>query len=390
MKRVAVIAATIFATLSVALLLWEFRGVAGLFVISLIVAAMARAPIDLLMRRHVARGWATFIVYGLSISLVVAAIIFLGPILIRQLPALAAELSQWYAAQRAAWSYGNTVQQVMAQQLPTPEQLGLFLFNAEAGNPLDGLVGVTQNVLSWVGQAILVVVLSIYWSMDRVYFERLWLSLLPPEQRIHARNIAQALERGVGAYARSEILQSVLAGTLLAAGFWLIGVKYPLSLALIAAAAWLIPLVGALIALLPTLLIGSLSGPLVAVLAAGYMLIIFALMEFGVEPRLARRRRSGLIMALLVTIALVDAFGLMGLLAAPPLAMAIKILVDELLRPAEAKVDTLEDYVESLLKRMALLGEKMNGDDMTPPPHIVNLYQRLVQLLEKVEAFHTS
>ena len=74
---------------------------------------------------------------------------------------------------------------------------------------------------------VLVVVLSIYWASDSRYFERFWLSLLPlPEPRLARQPMADA-GNGIGAYVRSEIAQSLLAGALLGAGYHLLGLSYP-------------------------------------------------------------------------------------------------------------------------------------------------------------------
>ncbi|MCZ7672142.1 MAG: AI-2E family transporter [Chloroflexi bacterium] len=74
---------------------------------------------------------------------------------------------------------------------------------------------------------LVILFLSLYWSLDRVRFERLWLSLLPPEQRARARDIWQTIESDLGSYIRSEVAQSLLAGLLLGLGYWALGSPTP-------------------------------------------------------------------------------------------------------------------------------------------------------------------
>src|SRR6185369_9351425 len=102
-------------------------------------------------------------------------------------------------------------------------------------------------------------ILSVYWSTNQVHFERLWLSLLPAEQRKLARNVWRTIELELGAYIRSEIIQSFLAGFLLTIGYWMLGCPYPALLGVFGAIAWLIPLVGAPLAMVLPLLVGLLS-----------------------------------------------------------------------------------------------------------------------------------
>src|SRR5690606_33866595 len=96
----------------------------------------------------------------------------------------------------------------------------------------EAVINVTQNLGAIIGQFLLAMVLSIYWTADQLRFERFWLSLLPVVQRARAREVWHSIEAQVGAYLRSEIAQSVLAGLLLAPGFWVMGIDYPLIWAL--------------------------------------------------------------------------------------------------------------------------------------------------------------
>ena len=55
----------------------------------------------------------------------------------------------------------------------------------------------------------------------------------------------RTLEQELGAYTRSEVIQSLLAVLLLGTGYWLLGSQYPALLAVVGAIAWLVPVVGA-------------------------------------------------------------------------------------------------------------------------------------------------
>ncbi len=57
-------------------------------------------------------------------------------------------------------------------------------------------------------------------------------------------------------------------------------------------------------------------------------------MEFYLEPRLYTRTRYWRVLVLLIMLAMTDAFGLLGLLASPPLATALQIWINNLLIPA--------------------------------------------------------
>jgi predicted PurR-regulated permease PerM len=84
-----------------------------------------------------------------------------------------------------------------------------------------------------VSGAAVILFLSIYWIINQIHFERLWLSLLPTGLRRQARDIWRTIEIDLGAYMRSELFQSLAAGLLLGLGYWALGSPYPVLLALI-------------------------------------------------------------------------------------------------------------------------------------------------------------
>ena len=234
-------------------------------------------------------------------------------------------------------------------------------------------------------QSLLVVVISLYWAADKLRIERLLLSLIASEQRTRARTTWREIESGLGAYLRSEVAQSLLAGALLTVCFLLLGVRYPITQALLASLAWLLPLVGGVLAVIPVLLIGLFISPLTAVLATLVTLTVFAFLEFVVERKLYPRERYGSVLVLLITLIMVEALGVAGLLVAPPLAAAMQIALTEWLRPVPVVAEAQPDVsLERLKVRLAEVQARLDQVEM-PAPRTQNLLARLTQLVAKVE-----
>jgi len=394
MKHLALITITIFATVATVLILWQFLSIVLLFVASLALAATIREPIEFLVRHRVPKNLALILVLLISAMIIVIFFAATGYVLAERLPMAIRDFSTEYAAKRQAWAAGTTMQHALAQRLPPVERLTDLFVGSDATNLMNMALGITTNIANGLAQLVLVIFLSIEWASAHLWFERLWLSLVPPERRAQARQLWYTIESGVGAYLRSELIQSLLSGFILTAGFWVMGVKYPILLAWMGALLWLIPLVGGVIALIPALLIGWLGGPILAILAALYMLIVFGIMEFVVEPRLDKRRRAGSILGLVVAIAMIDALGLVGLLVAPPLTVAIQILLDAWLRPAPPVVASTVVDAETKLKTLQTrFGEVQTalGQLEEPlPPHTANLYERFTELVTQVDQLHSS
>ena len=334
MKRVAINVAVVLAIITAFVVAWQLLSIVLLFIISLVIAATARGPIDKLMAYGLPRGPAMMVVYGVGVVGTIALFYGLSVALGGEFSVLGQDLVVAYNWLQANWQNGQSVGSVVAQRLPTPEQFAALIGTGETATITQALIGLAQGLGNFAGQLPLAIVVSIYWTADELRFERLWLSLLPPEARAKGRNIWRTLEEGVGAYIRSEAVQSLLAGVLITGGYWLLAIAYPVLWGVIAGFTWLIPLVGGLFTIIPlAIFVWMTLGPVTATLAVVYTVAVFALMEFVVERRLYTRDRYGRVLVLVIMVAMVDAFSLLGLLIAPLVATTIQIFLNEMIRP---------------------------------------------------------
>jgi predicted PurR-regulated permease PerM len=391
MKRVASIVAVILAVITLFVVIWQLRQIVLLFIISLTIAATVRAPIDFLMKRRIPRAFATAIVYAIGVIGLFGLLYGLSLPLTNELQQMSQDVTKVYGQLQGRWQTGHSFGAFLAARLPSADQFTAFISGGSDTTSLaEAAIVFTSHLVKNISELLISIILSMYWTTDEVHFERLWLSLLPGEQRVRARNAWHSLESGVGAYVRSELIQSLLAGVALSIGFRLLGLHYPVLWALFVALTWLIPLVGGLIAVIPLWLIASMNGgPLIAIATVFYTVAVLVVMEFFVEKRLYTRDRYAKVLVLLVMVALVDAFGLVGLLVAPIVATAIQIAVNELLAaptrtevsPATAAIDmsTLRarlEEVQTLIHRVEAPSSALR---------IANMAERLEGLLEKAE-----
>ena len=377
MKRVAWFTLVVFATFTLALLFWEFRVAVLLFMLSLVVAATVRPLVDRFAAHRVPRGLALLLTYAIGIGGIIALVVILSGPLLNDLQQLTKNVASGYEQMRTQWPTGSPFQQALAQQLPSTDQL----YQLFTGALPQTVLGITLGSFDLLGQLLIVLVLSIYWSADQEHFKRLWLSLLPFAQRARARLIWQTLESGLGAYLRSQVIQTVLAVILLGLGYQLLGLQYPVALALIGAIGWLIPWVGLLLAVIPALWVGLSSSLALGLIAAAFTIGVLCFLEFVVEPRLFNRRRFSSL--LVVIVVLVDEFGLIGILLASPLATAIQILAGQLMRSTTTVKTTLAQPMSALQAQFASAKSLLAAETIPPGPELNNLVDRLGQLIDQ-------
>jgi predicted PurR-regulated permease PerM len=372
----------VLTTLLALVVLWQFRNVVVYVLISLMLAAAVRPITQSASRPKFVTRLLLTSLYLVGLGIFGFLIFLVGRLLIGDLQQLAQKISLQRAWLLPTSLQGGFVQQALDRWLATPDKL----FEAITGQRqlmLSAVLGFTQGIGGIVSGFLVIFFLSVYWSINQNHFERLWLSLLPSEQRTDVRDIWRTIEHDLGAYIRSEVVQSLLAVLLLGIGYWLLGSHYPALLAVVGAIAWLVPVVGAALAVILPLLLGLLAGTQLSFLTVLYTLIVLIALQVWIEPRLVKHKWNNPILTLVILLAMADAFGLLGIIVAPPLSVVCQILwnllVSDRLAPAPAvQISDLKDRQE----RLHLALEEMQG---SPPRLIVSSMERLKALLEKAE-----
>jgi putative permease len=378
-KRVLVIALGIMTTLLGLVALWQFRVVLVYVLLSLVIAATFR-PISKSESRQNLKTRLLLVLQYLVAFVVVGLLLFIvGRFLIHDFQQLAQNLSEQSAWVLPRWLANGP----LAQWLPTPGSLFTGI-TSQPSMALSAVLGFTESIGSVLSGLVIALFLSIYWSINQNHFERLWLSLLPAEKRKSARNVWRTIEADLGAYSRSEIIQSILAVVALGIGYWLLGSPYPALLAVTGAIAWLIPVVGGVLALILPLVLGLLSGPQLALISVLYTILVLVILQVSVEPRLFKIKQDNPLLTFVILLAMADAFGLLGIIVAPPVSVIVqslwRLLVHENVAAPEIVLN-ISDLRERHAQLQASI-EKMEGP---PSPLVVSSMERLTDLLEKAE-----
>ncbi len=382
-KQLVGIAAAVMTTLLALAILWQFQIVVVYLVISLAVAAVLRPLVRRLAGPRMVTRVAWILLYlavlaGLGVLLFAA-----GEAAINQIQQLAQTLSERDAWTLPLWLEGSSFQRTLIGRLPAPSKV----FDAVTGDHgqlvLPALLGFTQGMGSIISGLLVILFLSLYWSINQVHFERLWLSLLPSGQRQQARDVWQTVETDVGAYVHGQFILSLTVGVLLGLGFWLLGSSYPALLALAGALASLIPVVGPVLLVITVLLVGLLTSVQISLVTTVYTLVVLLALAIWVKPRLFNRTWNNPILTVVLLLAMADAFGLIGIILAPPLSVVCQILWDRLV--SHRSVAGPATQVSDLKERQARVWDTVRGMDGPPLALVTSSMERLNQLIEKAE-----
>lgn len=382
-RRLFVIGLAVMTTALGLLLLWQFRVVIVYVLFSLALAAAVRP----LMKRLTGRSRVGRLVLVFLFLLLLGGGGFLLALSVEaaagEIQRLGSEVSVQDKWQLPNWLAGTPFQTVVDERLPAPSALFAAITGDQGQLVLPTLLGFTQSIIGLISAVLIILFLSVYWSIDQVHFERLWLSLLPSGRRTQVRDIWRTVEPEIGAYIRNEVVQSLLAGLLLGVGYLVLGSPYPALLGLLSGLALLIPIVGPVLSVIMAMVIGLLTSVQLSLVTALYAIIVLLALKMWGEPRFYKHRHTNPILTVVILIALADAFGFIGIIVAPPVSVACQILWNRLV--SNRAVLGQADQISDLKKRQIQVWQTIQTMEEEPPPLVTSSLERLTDLLERAE-----
>jgi len=199
---------------------------------------------------------------------------------------------------------------------------------------VGGLLGAGVAVLGAAADTVIVVVLVIYFLAGLPRIRNGLYRLFPHSRRPRAMELGDEIFGKVGAYVLGIILLALIAGT--ASLFWtlIIGIPYPLLLAIMVMLLDVVPVVGTSVAgVVVTLVALSVSGP--AAIATAVFFVAYRLVEdYLLVPRVIGRAVQ--VPALLTIVSLLLGavlLGVIGAVVAIPVAASLQLVVQQVVLP---------------------------------------------------------
>lgn len=280
-------------------------------------------------RTGIGRGFSILVVYAAFIAGVVSIAVFIVPAATVQLGAALSRLPQFLDRIRA-WS-----SQLRPEALA--EGIGSLLDAVEAPF-LPGPPPTPESVLELsllIGQvaAALVTLLALvfFWLTERSRLQRYALAFLPADRRAGIRDAWNEVETRLGLWVRGQLILMATIGVATGIAYSLLGLPAALLLALIAALAEVIPILGPFIGAAPAVLVATTISPEVVVLTIA-ITIVLQFIEGNVLVPMVMRNSVGLSPFLVLTSLLVGGAvaGVLGAIVAVPIAAGVTVVLERL------------------------------------------------------------
>jgi putative permease len=365
MKRVVRTAVVVAATLTSLVLLWEIRLPMLLLMLSFGLSASIDRIANGLSMRLGSRGRALLATYSLTILGGLIVSVLVGAALVDDLRQMTQDLADTYKRIATVWSAeGGLLSRFASTGLPSVETLYEALTSPPSISLAEALLGVTVGILDLAAQFGIVVVLSVYWSLERGRIQRSWLFWVSEKRQKRLRRIWSAVDAQVGAYIQSQVVQSLVAAFLLWAGYRLLGLRYPMILAIGGAVARLVPWVGTLVAAVLPMLAGLRQSTLLGIVAMLFSVGLLTVLDRLLATRFHHVQRHSSLLTLLLLVTSGGALGFTGAVLAPLLAVSLQTALAQLWqrpsaleeRPTSQRLLHLEHQLDELTVEISRSG----------------------------------
>ena len=213
-----------------------------------------------------------------------------------------------------------------------------------------GRVGITAvaavHALTLVVGLVVVPLFVFYFLKDREAVRESFVEVFPTDTQIHVVYVLRILNRIIGAYVRAQFTLAAVVWVFISIGLMLMGVKYAILLGAVAGIFELVPIVGAWLAVIPTIIVVLSTSPekivWVLLLYLGVQLFQGAL----IVPRIQSFAMKLHPLMILVSIVVgSEIAGLWGVVLGPPIAASIKELLIYFSNPPRYGISMEEEEV---------------------------------------------
>lgn len=208
------------------------------------------------------------------------------------------------------------------------------LFSTHGSTLTQGVLGAGQAAFSAVSSTLVAVVLVIYFLASMPTIRQALCRLAPASRRPRAVLLGDAIVTKIGGYVLGMTILAVVAGAASFLWLLLLGVPYPLLLAVLVALLDIVPVVGSVTAgAIASLVALTVSGP-VALATVGFFVLYRFVEDYLLLPHIIGRTIRVPAVATVVAVLLGGAvLGVLGAVIAIPLAAVLLLLLRETLIP---------------------------------------------------------
>ena len=305
-------------------------------IVLVLIAAFLAVGLDPAVRRlenlGMRRGFSVATIFLAAVLFIFAFAFAVVPPLIKQVTSFATDLPGY--VQDLAENNPRIKTFVEDNDIPAKLQDAVGNIPTVIGSSFGSVLGIAGSVLSALFNGLTVLVLTIYFLLSLSRIRHGSLKLVPKSKRKRVNELLDPILEKIGGYIAGQIAVALIGGALAFVYLALTGVPFPVALALWVAIAALIPLVGATIGAIPSVIVAFFTSTTLGIATLAYFLIYQQIENYVIAPRIMTKAvdvsPAAVLLAALIGGSLL---GFVGALMAIPAAASLKLIANEVLVP---------------------------------------------------------
>lgn len=320
--------------LAVAFLMYLLLDLMFIILTSVVIASAVEPATRWLLTYKIPRVWSVLGIYALSFVVILGFLYFFIPPLFVDISRLAETLPEKIEAislfdqigPLAEFTGGSSSSLSLENML---RDLQLLLADLSAGS-----FSTATTVFGGAFSFILIMVLSFYLAVQERGIENFLRIIVPIQYEAYVIDLWNRSQYKIGQWMKGQLLLALIVGVLVYLGLTILGVKYALTLAILAAMFELIPIFGPILSAIPAVLLAFIDNTTLGLMTIGLYIIIQQFENHLIYPLVVKSIVG--VPAIIVIIALVvggQLAGFLGIILAVPVATVFM----EMARDAEKR-----------------------------------------------------
>jgi len=306
--------------------LYLIRDILMIVFVAVIIAAAINGPVSWLQKNKVPRLLGVIFIYLLLLLVIGLIVTLIFPPLANEIKQLAVHFPG------IVEKIGLSIQQWWQDyNLGTNLQTFLDQISNRLSQAASSVFATTVNLFGGLFSAVVILVISFYLSVQEKGAKRFLVSLTPGEHQSYLADLIDRIENKIGGWLRGQLILMLIVGLLVFIGLSVLGIKYALVLAVIAALFEIVPFIGPILAASPAVILAFFQSSFLALLVIILYIVVQQLQNYLIVPQVMKRT-VGLNPVVIIIVLLVGGklAGLLGVVLAVPAAAAIAEFLKDL------------------------------------------------------------
>jgi predicted PurR-regulated permease PerM len=247
----------------------------------------------------------------------------------------------------------------------------------QASPPIQGSTAYVfvTSVVGFLFTVFSVMIVAFYWMTEKAIIKRLVLGLFPMDKRDDAHAVWDEIELKLGGWTRGQIILCTVIGVVSAVAYRIIGLEFWLALGIWAGLTELIPFIGPVLGGAAAMIVALTDSWQKALIVLAIVIVIQQLEGAVLVPRVMRNTVGLTPLSVILAVFIGGTLlGVLGAVIAIPIAAAVQVLIQALLRTRADRPDT--GRTGEVISR-ALSGEPMQPNLATSGESTTRTHARL-------------